>query len=85
MAKDSTKTVQKVDKKSPKKEKKSNVFARFGRYCKDVVSELKRVSWPSVSTLVKSTRDVLIFVAVVAIFVALLDLLFGTMLRQFLR
>ena len=85
MAKDSTKTVQKVDKKNPKKDKKPNVFMRFGRFCKDVVSELKRVSWPSASTLVKSTRDVLIFIVVVAVFVALLDLLFGTLLQQFLR
>lgn len=85
MAKDSSKTVQKVDKRTPKKDKKPNVFLRFGRYCKDVVSELKRVNWPSVNTLVKSTRDVIIFIVAVAIFVALLDLAFGTLLRQFLR
>ena len=85
MAKDSSKTVQKVDKKPKKKEQKPNIFMRFRRYCKDVVSELKRVNWPSATTLVKSTRDVLIFIVVMAVFVALLDLLFGSLLQQFLR
>ena len=61
MAKDS-KLANKVDKRSTKvKEKRPNVFVRFGRYCKDVVAELKRVTWPSKKELISYTlgRDVI--------------------------
>ena len=81
MAKDS-KLANKVDKRSTKvKEKKPNVFVRFGRYCKDVVAELKRVTWPSKKELISYTLAVLAFVAVAAVIIGGLDMLFGEGMR----
>jgi len=81
MAKE-TKLANKVDKRSTKtKEKKPNIFVRFGHYCKDVVAELKRVTWPSKKELVNSTLAVLAFVAVTAVIIGGLDVLFGAGMR----
>ena len=35
--------------------KKPNIFVRMGRKCKEVFSELKKVTWPSFGKVVKST------------------------------
>ena len=58
----------KVEKKAPKKDKKPNIFVRFGRKAKEVFSELKKVSWPSFGKVVKQTG---IVIAVVVIFLVL--------------
>lgn len=77
MAKD-TKLANKVDKRNTKeKEKKPNIFVRFGRYCKDVVAELKRVTWPSKKELINSTLAVLAFVGIAAVIIGGMDVLFG--------
>lgn len=82
------KNVQKVEKnagKNKKKEEKGNVFARFGHYCKDVVSELKRVTWPTGKELAKATRDVVLFIIMMAVIVGLLDLLFGSLMQLLVK
>ena len=56
-------------KKEKKKNKKPNIFKRFGAKCKDVFSELKKVSWPSFATVVKQTGIVL---AVVLVFMVVI-------------
>ncbi|PWM72211.1 MAG: preprotein translocase subunit SecE [Bacillota bacterium] len=58
-----TETAAKPVKKSAPK--KPNIFKRFGKKCKEVFAELKKVSWPSFGKVVKHTGVVL---AVVAIF-----------------
>ena len=45
--------------KSKKKEKKPNIFVRMGRKCKEVFSELKKVTWPSFGKVIKSTGVVI--------------------------
>jgi preprotein translocase, SecE subunit, bacterial len=79
------KNVQKLEKNTnkakSKKETKPNVFARFGHYCKDVISELKRVTWPTGKELVCATRDVVLFIVALAIIVGLLDVLFGFLMK----
>ncbi len=60
---------QKDVKKEKKKNKKPNIFKRFGAKCKDVFSELKKVSWPSFATVVKQTGIVL---AVVLVFMVVI-------------
>ncbi len=57
-------------KKDKKKNKKPNIFKRFGAKAKDVFSELKKVSWPSLAEVVKQTGIVLavVFVFMVVIF-----------------
>ena len=37
------------------KEKKPNIFRRIGAKFKEVFSELKRVTWPKLPTVVKTT------------------------------
>lgn len=70
----------KVDKKVDKKAKeknvkkkqksaKPNIFVRFGRKCKEVFSELKKVNWPTFGKVLKNTGVVL---AVVIIFAAII-------------
>ena len=39
--------------------KKPNIFIRMGRKCKEVFSELKKVTWPSFGKVVKSTGVVI--------------------------
>ena len=60
---------QKNVKKEKKKNKKPNIFKRFGMKCKDVFSELKKVSWPSFAQVVKQTGIVL---AVVLVFMVVI-------------
>ena len=57
---------------------KENVFVRIWnkikKFCKDTVSELKKVSWTSKTELFKSTKLVVVTVVAVCIVVALIDL-----------
>ena len=61
------------------KAKKPNFFRRVGANFKEVFSELKRVTWPKFSTVVKTTGVVLVivfaFLAVTTGVDALLNLL----------
>ena len=67
------------------KEKKPNIFVRFGRKMKETFSELKRVTWPSFGKVVKATCTVLVVVLIFTVVVtainqglqALLDLVTG--------
>ena len=47
-----------------KEEKKPNIFVRMGRKLKETFSELKRVTWPTFSKVVKSTCVVIVVVVV---------------------
>lgn len=42
--------------------KKPNIFVRMGRKLKETFSELKRVTWPSFSKVVRGTGVVLVVV-----------------------
>jgi preprotein translocase subunit SecE len=65
------------DVKTAKKENKPSLFARIGRYFKDVVGELKKVTWPTGKDLAKYTATVLGFIVLFAIVIGVLDFLFG--------
>lgn len=67
--------------KKVQKTKKPNIFKRMGAKIKDVFAELKKVSWPSFSKVVKQTGIVL---AVVAIFLVVITA-FDYGLVQFLN
>ena len=60
-------------------EKKPNIFVRVGKkiakFCKDVVGEMKKVTWTSKDELLKSTKIVLVTVVAVAIVIAVIDTL----------
>jgi len=59
----------KAAKKANKKKRKSPA-----RFFKDIVSELKKVTWPTGKDLVKYSGAVLAFILVVAVIVGLMDL-----------
>ena len=55
------------------KNKKPNWFRRVGAKIKETFSELKRVTWPKFSTVVKTTGLVLVIVAAFLAVVTLVD------------
>ena len=60
-------------KKSKPKNKKPGFFAKIGAKCKDVFSELKKVSWPSFGKVVKQTGIVLAVVLVFLVVITAFD------------
>lgn len=63
------------------KNKKPNIFKRAGAKIKEVFSELKRVTWPSFGTVVKTTGVVLVIVAAFLVVVTGVDSLLGLLLK----
>lgn len=71
----------KKNKNQDKKGKKENGFVRFfkriGRAFRGMVEELKKVTWPTFATTLKSTGVVLVFVAIFLVVLMGMDALFG--------
>ena len=73
----------KADKKTDGKKKVSlftkvkNFFSRIGKYFKDTKSELKKVVGPSKKDVKLNTITVVVVVVIAAIFMVVLDMLFG--------
>lgn len=67
--------------KKTDKNKKPNIFVRFGRKIKETFSELKRVSWPSFGKTVKSTGVVLGIVLIFTVIVTAFNSGFGALLE----
>lgn len=59
------------------KKKKNGFFKRMRSYFCDLKNELKKVVWPTKKRLIHSTLVVLAMVAIICIFVCVLDLLFN--------
>ena len=57
----------KKDKKS--EDKKPSIFARIGRWLRELKSELKKVQWPSKKQTINNTGIVIACVAVVGLFI----------------
>ena len=62
------------------KNKKPSWFRRVGAKIKETFSELKRVSWPKVPTVLKTTGVVLVIVAAFLAVVTGIDALLGGLL-----
>lgn len=62
------------------KNKKPNWFRRVGAKLKETFSELKRVSWPKFTTVLKTTGVVLVIVAAFLIAVTGVDAFLGKLL-----
>ncbi len=67
------KEVKKPEKKKVNKDKKPNIFKRFGRKMKDVFSELKKVSWPTFPKVVKQTGVVIVVVLAFLVVITAFD------------
>lgn len=75
-----TAVLDKTDAEAPKKEKKARrtgIFGRIGRFFREVVSELRKVIWPTRKELLTYTMIVIVFVTVVTAIVGVLDYAFG--------
>jgi preprotein translocase subunit SecE len=55
--------------------KRPNMFARFGRFLREVVAELRKVIWPTRNQMVTYTIVVIVFVSFMVALVGVLDLL----------
>ena len=60
--------------KKPDKQKKPGIFARIGKWLKEMKSELKKVQWPTRKQTINNTLIVIACVVVVGIFIWLFDL-----------
>ena len=49
---------------APKKNAKPNIFKRTARFYREVVAELKKVTWPTRKELVTSSIAVIVFIAI---------------------
>jgi preprotein translocase subunit SecE len=56
-------------------EEKLGIFARVGLYYRQVISELKKVVWPTRNMLTTYTAVVLVFVAFIIAVVSVIDLI----------
>lgn len=61
--------------------KKPGFFARISRSVKDMAGEMKKVVWPSKKQTLNNSGIVIVFMVVMAIVVALLDLGMGKVLQ----
>ena len=61
---------------APKKEKRPGPLARSTTYVRQVVSELRKVIWPTRNELVTYTTVVLVFVVIMVSIVAAFDFAF---------
>ena len=73
----------KKDKKSEKKSK-PGVFARIGKWLKDMKSELKKVQWPTRKQTVNNTVIVIICCIIVGICIWLFDARAGAVITALL-
>jgi preprotein translocase subunit SecE len=59
----------------------AGIFKSSGKFFRNVVTEMKRVSWPTRKELVNYTTIVIATVVILAIFFALVDLGISELLR----
>ena len=69
----------KKDKKDDKKAK-PGLFARVGKWLKDMKSELKKVQWPTRKQTINNTLIVIACVIVVGVFIWIFDYIGGSAL-----
>ncbi|KUL30212.1 preprotein translocase subunit SecE [Actinoplanes awajinensis] len=63
--------------KTKRERKRTGVFGRIGGFFREVISELRKVIWPTRKELLTYTGVVIVFVTVMTALVAVLDYGFG--------
>lgn len=63
------------------KAKKPNIFKRIGKFFTDLVSEMKKIVWPSKKQTLNNTLAVLVIVVVAALVIVGLDIVFAKVLE----
>lgn len=69
-------------KKDKKSNKKPGVFARIGKWLKEMKSELKKVQWPTRKQTVNNTLIVIACVIVVGLFIWVFDFIAGSAIEM---
>ncbi|MGI6537701.1 MAG: preprotein translocase subunit SecE [Caldicoprobacterales bacterium] len=64
-------------KQVPKKKR----FDKIAKFFRSVVSELKKVTWPSRDELIRTTAVVLAFILIFSVIIGLIDLGLGALLE----
>ena len=75
------KAVQAKTEKKSDKNAKPGLFARAGKWLRDMKSELKKVKWPTRKQTINNTLIVIVCVIIVGIFIALFDFVAGEAIR----
>ena len=77
---------EKTEKKKDAKpaDKKPGVFARIGKWFKDMKGELKKVQWPTGKQTLNNTVIVIVCCIIVGIFIWLFDALAGAVITALL-
>ena len=65
--------------------KKENIFARIGRWFREMRSELKKVSWPTGKATMKNVVTVILCVLVVGVVIWLFDWLIHAVIQALLN
>ena len=63
--------------RSESQESRGSIFARVGRFFREVVAELRKVIWPARNQMITYSIVVIVFVVFMVALVAVLDLLFA--------
>jgi preprotein translocase subunit SecE len=63
-------------------EKEKNIFKRMGAYLRDIRGEMKKVSWPSRSDMIKTTIAVIVISLFFGIYLFGVDFIFVRIFRQ---
>lgn len=64
--------------KKPEKKSKPGIFARIGKWLKEMKVELKKVQWPTRKQTINNTLIVIACVVVVGIFIWIFDFIAGS-------
>jgi len=60
-------------------------YEKIISFLKDVRVEMKKVTWPSRDELVSYTVVVIVVVFIISVYIGIIDKVFGSFLRLFLR
>lgn len=63
--------------KKPSKVKKPSVFARIGKWFRELKSETKKIVWPNKEQVKNNTAVVLLTILIVGVFIWILDFVFN--------
>lgn len=69
--------IEKKDTAKPEKKKEGKKHFSLGRYIKEVIGELKKLSWPNRKELISATLTVIAFVLIFSAIIGVLDFIFA--------
>ncbi len=72
------------EKKAKPAEKKPGLFARIGKWMRELKSELKKVQWPTTKQTINNTIIVIVCVIVVGLFIWVFDALATAVIKALL-